>query len=619
MQSTSANSKRMKGKVVPPEAVRLPVQTVVAVGPRFGLTVIERWQREVLDPRTYGRIGYLLVAGAFGVVEFVFLVTALSVGVGLAVTLVGIPILIGSVHAWRWLAGVERRTIHTLTGTTIPDPYRPLPAGNWWGRLRARLADPATWKDLVFLFLQFPLGLAAFVVTVAVLGLGLQNLTLPLWYWAIPEDGYDVVGLIAVDTLPEALALAVTGALILALGIPALSALGRLYTAYAQVLLGSNEDPLVTAQMTDLRDARSRIIEAADAERRRIERDLHDGAQQRLVALSLNLRMAEKRAAGGDPQAAELVRKAGEEAGLALKELRDLARGIHPAILSNRGLPAALDDLAGRASVPVEVTAAPRERLPDQVEAAAYFVVSECLANVGKHAQATQAKVSVTTEDANLIVVVTDDGVGGADLAGGSGLQGLEDRVGALDGTIALDSRPGGGTRVVARIPLVEPAPLTDADVARPVLTDEQAAQVDARRLRRLYGRLVALGTVAFAIVAVWALTGAPNQWPVWPLLSLAFLASLDAWRVRMTAPIRESDLSGGGDHQVLRRGRRVLKAAGSLAILNVFLFGIWIAGGAGYFWPAWVLLGSAVALALKAIPWLSHGGSERLQGTRLT
>jgi signal transduction histidine kinase len=578
--------------------------------------VIERWQREVLDPRTYGRIGYLLVAGVFGVVEFVFLVTTLSVGVGLAVTLVGIPILIASVYAWGWLAGLERGTIRTLTGTTIPDPYRPLPAGSWWDRLRARLADPATWKDLLFLFLQFPFGLAAFVATVAVLGLGLQNLTLPLWYWAIPEDGYDVVGLIAVDTLPEALVLAGTGALILALGIPALSALGRLYTAYAQVLLGSNEDPAVTAQMSNLRDARSRIIEAADAERRRIERDLHDGAQQRLVALSLNLRMAEKRAAKGDAEAAELVRKAGEEAGLALKELRDLARGIHPAILSNRGLPAALDDLAGRALVPVEVTAAPRERLPDQVEAAAYFVVSECLANVGKHAEATQATVSVTPEDGELLVVVTDDGVGGADLGNGSGLQGLEDRVGALDGEISLESPPGGGTRVVARIPLVEPASLPDA---RPVLTDEQAAQVDARRRRRLYGRLIALGTVAFVIVAVWALTGAPNQWPVWPLLSLAFVAALDAWRVGMTAPIRESDLSGSGDHRALRKGRRVLKTAGSLAILNVFLIGIWIAGGAGYFWPAWLLLGSAVALALKAIPWWSQGGPERLHGTRLT
>ena len=177
--------------------------------------------------------------------------------------------------------------------------------------------------------------------------------------------------------------------------------------------------------MTELQDARSRIIAAADAERRRIERDLHDGAQQRLVALALNLRMAEQRAESGDPTAAELVRQAGEEANLALKELRDLARGIHPAILTNRGLPAALEDLAARATVPVEVTAAPGERLPDAVEAAAYFVVSECLANIGKHAEAElRDGLGDAWPDGRLEVVVADDGVGGAELDGGRASRG---------------------------------------------------------------------------------------------------------------------------------------------------------------------------------------------------
>ena len=353
--------------------------------------MIARLNRDLLDPRTYTRIGYLLLAGLLGIIEFVFLVTALSTGVGLAVTLVGIPILIGSVYAWGWLAGVERRIISALTGNHIASPYRPLPEGGWWVRLRARLGDPATWKDLTFLFLQFPFGLLSFIVALTVLSVGLSGLTLPLWYWAVP-DGADwtVFQLIDVDTLPEALAAALLGAVVLWVGIPALGWLGRGYGAYAQLLLGSNEDPALTAQVSDLRDARSRIIEAADAERRRIERDLHDGAQQRLVALSLNLRMAEKRAAEGDPAAAELVRSANVEAGLALRELRDLARGIHPAILTNRGLAAALDDLAGRALVPVELVAVPGERLPDPVESTVYFVVSECLANIGKHAKATE-------------------------------------------------------------------------------------------------------------------------------------------------------------------------------------------------------------------------------------
>jgi signal transduction histidine kinase len=503
--------------------------------------VIARLNRDLVDPRTYTRIAYLLVAGVFGVVEFTFLVTALSTGVGLAVTLIGIPILIASVYAWGWLAEIERRTIGALTGNHIASPYRPLPERGWWERLRARLADPATWKDLTFLFLQFPFGLLSFIVAVTVLSVGISGLTLPLWYWAVP-DGADwtVFQLIDADTLPEALAVAPLGALVLWLGVPALGALGRFYGAYAELLLGSNEDPAVTAQMSDLRDARTRIIEAADAERRRIERDLHDGAQQRLVALSINLRMAEKRAAEGDPAAAELVRSAGEEAGLALKELRDLARGIHPAILTNRGLAAALDDLATRASVPVELVAVPPQRLPDAVESTVYFLVSECLANVGKHSEATQATVAVTVVGEEVEVVVKDDGVGGAELGNGSGLQGLEDRVGALEGCVDIDSPAGGGTTVMATIPL-NATVAGPATPERPALSEDQIRALAERRRRGLRYRLVALGTVALVILAVWGLTGAPNAWPVWPILSLAFIAALDAWRVYTEPPAASS------------------------------------------------------------------------------
>jgi signal transduction histidine kinase len=592
--------------------VRLSVPTPWTCGRRFDL-VIERWRREVLDPRSYGRIGYLLLAGVLGTFEFIVLVTAIALGVGFAVTLVGIPILIATVYVWGGLAESERRVIGTLTGATIPNPYRPVPDGaSWWERLRTRLADPATWKDLVFLLLQFPLGLVSFIVSVVVLSVGLYGLTLPFWYWAVP-DGVDV-GIFQVDQLWEALALVPLGAVVILLGVPALSAFGRLYIGYAEVLLGSNVDPAVTAQMTDLRDARSRIIEAADAERRRIERDLHDGAQQRLVALALTLRMAEKRSADGHADASELVRQAGDEAALALKELRDLARGIHPAILTNRGLPAALDDLAGRASVPVDVVAAPTERLPEQVEATAYFVVSECLANIDKHAQASSATVSVTPQDGQLLVTVRDDGVGGAGVDGGSGLQGLEDRVGALDGTLQVESPPGDGTTVNARIPLVEPVDLDEGRVEPgTLLTDEEAAERQRRRVRGLRTRAATLGGVALIILVVWLATGAPNAWPVWPLLGLGLIVSLDAWNVLGTPPARHSDV--GGDLRSFRRRRGLRSAAGTLAIVNVFLIGIWIAGGAGYFWPMWAMLGSAVAIGLKAAPWWSHGWIQRTEG----
>ena len=573
-----------------------------------------RLRRELVDPRTFGRIGYLLIAGVLGTIEFVVLVTAICLGVGLAVVVIGIPILIGTVYAWGAMAEAERRIIASLTGKVIPNPYRPVPAeGGRWERLKARLADPATWKDLAFLALQFPIGLAALVVAAVVLGVGLQALTLPLWYWSIP-DGTNL-GIFHVDELWEALALVPVGAVVLLLGVPALSALGRAYTNYAEVLLGSNVDPAVTAEMTDLRGARSRIIEAADAERRRIERDLHDGAQQRLVALALNLRMAEKRAADGDPMAAELVRRAGEEAGLALKDLRDLARGIHPAILTNRGLPAALDDLAGRASIPVDVVARPDERLPDQVEAAAYFVVSECLANVDKHAQAGSATVSVTPVNGELVVSVGDDGVGGASTGDGSGLQGLEDRVGALDGTLEVESTPGAGTRVIARIPLEERVEtLGFGPLPNRVLTDDEAARLQAHRRRGLRVRASVLGLAALVILAVWALTGAPDAWPVWPLLGLGLIVALDAWTVLGIPPTRRSDLDGETNPRILQRRRGVRATAGKLAIVNLFLVGIWIASGSHYFWPAWAMLGSALAVALKAVPW-RHDWPQRVQG----
>jgi signal transduction histidine kinase len=555
------------------------------------------------DPRTYGGIVYLLLALPLGIAEFTFLATALALGAGLAITLIGIPILIGTVFAWRWIAQLERRLIGALTGRVIPDPYRPISTeGSIWRRLSARLADPATWKDLVFLLLQLPLGAVAFIVTAGVLSVGVAAVFEPLTFWAIP-DGIDV-GFAVVDTLPEALVLAVLGAVLLRVGIPALGGLARVYGAYAELLLGSNADPVLTAEVSDLRDARSRIIEAADAERRRIERDLHDGAQQRLVALSLTLRMAEKRAEQGDPESAELVRSAGEEAALALKELRDLARGIHPAILTNRGLAAALEDLAARAPIPVEVVAAPDERLPAQVEAAVYFVVSECLANVGKHARAHSASIAVAARDGMLEVVVSDDGVGGAELGSGSGLQGLEDRVGALEGALSVESAPGDGTRVLATIPLVQPHETSELPVRPLVLADSEAIERQAHRRRLLRFRLTVLVVLALVVLAVWGVTGAPSPWPVWPLLGIGLVASLDAWVVLSSPPLRQSEAADAASARALRRRRRRRTDGGALAIFNLFVVGVWMAAGAGYFWPVWVMLGSAIALAVKALPW---------------
>jgi signal transduction histidine kinase len=200
----------------------------------------------------------------------------------------------------------------------------------------------------------------------------------------------------------------------------------------------------------ELRASRARIVAAGDAERRRLERDLHDGAQARLVGLAVLLRTARTRA---DGELATMLDRALEELQTSLSELRELARGIHPAVLTDRGLEPALQALASRAPVPVTVDADSTERLPGPVESAAYFVVSEALTNVTKYARATQATVAVRRENGHVVVDVTDDGVGGADAAQGSGLRGLADRVAALDGTLSLDSPAGHGTHVHAEIP----------------------------------------------------------------------------------------------------------------------------------------------------------------------
>jgi signal transduction histidine kinase len=202
----------------------------------------------------------------------------------------------------------------------------------------------------------------------------------------------------------------------------------------------------------ELAASRARIVEAGDAERRRLERNLHDGAQQRLVATTVTVRLAARRLEG-DPQLRALLDRAGDELGLALEELRELARGLHPATLTDHGLRAAVEALAARAPVPVLVEVALDQRLPEPVEAAAYYVVAETLTNVAKYAAASEARVRIVRVDGYAQVDVSDDGVGGADTAAGSGLRGLADRVEALGGRLTVVSPLGDGTRVHAELP----------------------------------------------------------------------------------------------------------------------------------------------------------------------
>jgi signal transduction histidine kinase len=207
------------------------------------------------------------------------------------------------------------------------------------------------------------------------------------------------------------------------------------------------------AQLAEVRASRARIVEAGDAGRRRLERDLHDGAQQRLLGIRLALRLARGQLADGGRAVEELLVEAEQELEGTLDELRALARGIHPAVLTEEGLAPALETLARRASLPVQIESTPAERLPAPVEAAAYFVASEALANVAKHAHASHVTIAVIREGRQVVVEISDDGVGGADSVKGGGLLGLRDRVEALDGTLRIESTPGHGTRLHAEIP----------------------------------------------------------------------------------------------------------------------------------------------------------------------
>ena len=223
--------------------------------------------------------------------------------------------------------------------------------------------------------------------------------------------------------------------------------------AAAMTLENERLDAELRAKLAELRASRSRIVEAGYEQRRRLERDLHDGAQQRLMALGINLRLVRERIEGDPREAAELLDASMQELNEATAELRELGRGIHPAVLTDRGLEAALKGLAGRSPVPVELVETPDDRMPSSVESAIYFVVAEALTNVARYAEAQSAKVSVVRRNSQVEVQVSDDGVGGADPEQGSGLSGLSDRVAALDGSLDLTSVAGDGTTVRATIP----------------------------------------------------------------------------------------------------------------------------------------------------------------------
>jgi signal transduction histidine kinase len=403
----------------------------------------------VAKGQTWLNLVYLLLGFPLGLAYFVALIVGLSVGLALAVVIVGLGILLATLAAWRAFAAVERGLARGLLGVPIPhapSDRRDLPVVE---RVRRWLRDPVTWKSLVFVALKFPLGLLSFVVVVCLGGFALILLFAPVIVIWTPVTVFGWI----VTSWTEALPLFVAGVPAVLLVLYLCNGLAWLWALFARVMLGPSTVQL-HERVDSLRDARARIIAAADAERRRIERDLHDGAQQRLVALSLTLGMAESRLATEPEAAAPLITQAREEAALAVKELRELASGIHPALLTERGLGPALDALAARSPVPTTVDGVPSFRLPPPVESTVYFVTAEALTNVAKYAAATTANITLAVEHGRLLLLIRDDGAGGADPTTGSGLRGLRDRVEALDGQLHIDSPHGLGTTLIAEIPL---------------------------------------------------------------------------------------------------------------------------------------------------------------------
>jgi signal transduction histidine kinase len=383
-----------------------------------------------------------------GLVWFIVLVTALAVGIGTAVALVGIPVLAGTVLLWRWGARTERERAALVLGTPIARPPRPRASGGALARWRAGLSDRATWKELGYMLVLGPVGVLSGTIVIGLWSAVLAALVSP-GFASVAPTGSLLGGL-----HPAALAGVVVGGLLLAaVTVVVTRGLAIACGAIATGLLAPDERALLAARVDTLEATRAGVVESADARLRRLERDLHDGAQHRLAYIAMELDRARTRLAEDPDGASELLTRAHDESKRAMVELRDLVRGIHPSVLTDRGLDAAVSGLAERCPVPVDVDVRVDRRLPDAVETAAYYVVAEALTNVGKHAEARRAAVQISRDGSRLLIEVRDNGRGGALRRSGSGLEGLAQRVEALDGTLLIQSPPGGPTTVTAELP----------------------------------------------------------------------------------------------------------------------------------------------------------------------
>jgi signal transduction histidine kinase len=345
---------------------------------------------------------------------------------------VGVASVLAAAASSVALAALERRRLRLVDADPLANPHRPVDQPGWRGWLRVRLAEQVTWRELGHVLVS---GIVLCWMDAILLIFAVWFPVTFLFSWAYLDrsPGWSVVGL------------TLAGVVFVLVSPYPVTAWAGARAAMARAILAPRETDDLGERLVEVTRSRARLVDAFEIERRRIERDLHDGAQQRLVALNMQLGLARLEVPPGSP-AGEPLAKAHDLAKQALTELRELIRGVHPHVLTDRGLAAAVEDVAGRSPVPVDVDIRLPGRLPEPVEVTAYFVVVEALANVAKHSRATRAEVTASATGDRVLLRVRDDGVGGADPAAGTGLAGLVDRAAVVDGTVALSSPVGGPT-----------------------------------------------------------------------------------------------------------------------------------------------------------------------------
>jgi signal transduction histidine kinase len=413
--------------------------------------------------RIRGELLYALAGFPWAVVSLVTVAAMLFVGTALSVTLVGLLVLPLALVTARSAAVVDRAMARRLLGITVDPPGPRRPGRGLVGWTRERLRDPAGWRALLYRVVKAPIALLAGAVSVIFWGYGLLALTYPAWWSFVPAQtdghghrrtGLGLLGDIYLDSWPYAVATAAVGAVLLVVAPWAVRAAVAPDAWLIRGLLGGHRRD---ERIRDLEQTRAHAVQDAATKLRAIERNLHDGAQPQLVALAMRLDMARTMLAGDTSppdldRILTLIDAAHRGATDAIADLRDLAQGIHPPILDS-GLEAALHTVAARSAVPVDLSVTVPHRPSAAVETCLYFCATELVNNAAKHSGARRVTLDVNDRHGVIRLVVTDDGNGGVRLGGGTGLDGLIERLGAFDGRLHVNSRPGGPSTVTVEVP----------------------------------------------------------------------------------------------------------------------------------------------------------------------